>query len=90
MTDPYRIDVARTTPRTPQAPPHTAGSDSRPPSGAPDHRPLRTLLWVVLAVSAAANGLTSFGAFPVALSLGFGLVGLASIAGLAVSYLRRR
>jgi len=51
---------------------------------------LRPLLWIVLIVSAAANAVTSSASDNVFIGASFGLVTLASAAGLVVHHYRRR
>ena len=76
MTDLYRITGA------PQVP--------SPPSGAPRTTVLSAVLWIVLAVSAVGNSVSSLGGVPIAVHLGFGLVTAVCVAGLVAGHLRRR
>ncbi|GAA4739670.1 hypothetical protein GCM10023328_20910 [Modestobacter marinus] len=57
---------------------------------APAARPLRTLLWVLLALSVAGNSLASLGVLPLALNIAFGVVTAACVVALVVDHLRRR
>ncbi|WP_199853043.1 hypothetical protein [Plantactinospora sp. BC1] len=76
MADPYRI------PQTPD------------PTVQPDHaagrRVLRPLLWTVLIVSAAANGVSSITGLPALVGIGFGVVTLGCVAALVVHHYRHR
>ncbi|MGY1855409.1 hypothetical protein [Modestobacter sp. SYSU DS0290] len=74
MPDPHRID----------------GHPQSPPARRTDAHPVRTLLWVLLALSVAGNSLASLGVLPLALNIAFGLVTAACVAALVVDHLRRR
>ncbi|WP_346618900.1 hypothetical protein [Blastococcus montanus] len=74
MPDPYALD--------PQGPPTPA----RPTTGGA----LRAFLWALLALSVGGNTLSSFASVPVWVSLSFGLVTAACIAGLVLVHRRAR
>lgn len=76
MTDPYRISPA---------PEPTNLAERAASRGA-----LRPALWLVLFVSAAANGVSSIAGLHPFVSVGFGLVTLACVAALVVHHYRHR
>ncbi|MFI0419141.1 hypothetical protein [Spongiactinospora sp. 9N601] len=81
MTDPYRIDLSQPPSRRPS------------PSGSPTPGSAKvTLLWIVLAISVAANVLSNIvaGDEVTPLGLAAGVVGLGAIIGLIVHYVKRR
>ncbi|MFY1669678.1 hypothetical protein ACN27G_06930 [Plantactinospora sp. WMMB334] len=76
MADPYRI---------------SSGTEQTPPATRADGGGLlRPLLWVVLIVSAVANGVSSIVGLPVLVGAGFGLLTLACVAALIVHHYRHR
>jgi hypothetical protein len=74
MADPYRIAE-----ETPSSRPDDSGSGL-----------LRPVLWLLLIVSAAANGLSSAIGLHALVGIGFGLITLACIAVLVVHHYRNR
>jgi hypothetical protein len=76
VPDPYRVEAPPTAPST-------------APTVVPGGR-LRALLWTLLALSVGGNSLASFGVLPVPLTVAFGAVTAACVAGLVVAHLRSR
>ncbi|GAB3974211.1 hypothetical protein V1634_19580 [Plantactinospora veratri] len=76
MADPYRISPA---PDQTTRPDHLGG-----------RRSLRPLLWTVLIVSAAANGVSSITGLPPLVGIGFGVVTLGCVAALVIHHYRHR
>lgn len=92
MPDPYRIedtpptlttDGHRIRPRydTPPFPPYRSPAD---------RGPLRTALWLLLALSVAVNALASFDVLPMVVSLVCGVITAACVAALITLDVRRR
>ncbi|OMQ13890.1 hypothetical protein A7K94_0220460 [Modestobacter sp. VKM Ac-2676] len=77
-------------PRRPSGPPSGPPCPATEPATRPASHPVRTLLWVLLALSVAGNSLASLGVLPLALNIAFGLVTVACVAGLVADHLRRR
>ena len=80
MSSPYRFE---------QGPDDSGGRRGRAPAGQGRYA-VRAVLWLLIVLGAAANAITSFGAFHPLVSVGFGVLTVVCIVLLVMHHLRHR
>ncbi|NUK24156.1 hypothetical protein [Streptomyces lunaelactis] len=84
-TDPYRLTISTESPHSTS--PGTGGTGGTGVTGADV---LRTLLWLVLVISAIGNSVASYGGATTQIHLAFGTVTALCVVALVAQRLRRR